>query len=290
MIEGRSPERRIIPARARFTGPATCLAVLAGDHPRSRGVYEETFRARARDTGSSPLARGLHLHAQDHRGHPGIIPARAGFTGRVRSRSGRPRDHPRSRGVYDFFFKSTPNYYGSSPLARGLPDTQQGVVARTRIIPARAGFTWRRGWTPTPWRDHPRSRGVYTTGTRGPATPTGSSPLARGLLWKICVIRAMWGIIPARAGFTHDRTAPRRRPRDHPRSRGVYVLLLRAGTASPGSSPLARGLRRRRVHEHRHHRIIPARAGFTVVPGPNWPRKRIIPARAGFTPGPWTAP
>ena len=39
MIEGRSPERRIIPARARFTGPATCLAVLAGDHPRSRGVY-----------------------------------------------------------------------------------------------------------------------------------------------------------------------------------------------------------------------------------------------------------
>ena len=223
MIEGRSPERRIIPARARFTGPATCLAVLAGDHPRSRGVYEETFRARARDTGSSPLARGLHLHAQDHRGHPGIIPARAGFTRCGVPPSPRRRDHPRSRGVYVLPQIRLTAPSGSSPLARGLPDTQQGVVARTRIIPARAGFTWRRGWTPTPWRDHPRSRGVYTTGTRGPATPTGSSPLARGLQRIIAEMQAQGRIIPARAGFTLKRDVILIDAKDHPRSRGVYT-------------------------------------------------------------------
>ena len=50
------------------------------------------------------------------------------------------------------------------------------------------------------------------------------------------------GIIPARAGFTGD----------EPHQGG-----------EPGSSPLARGLHRLRRHEARHHRIIPARAGFT---------------------------
>ena len=153
-------------------------------------------------------------------------------------------DHPRSRGVYSMRCPAFTPEAGSSPLARGLrvaPDPLDGPV---RIIPARAGFT---AWT------------------YGPAALChGSSPLARGLLGEVGEDQVRLGIIPARAGFTHDRTAPRRRPRDHPRSRGVYVLLLRAGTASPGSSPLARGLRRRRVHEHRHHRIIPARAGFTA--------------------------
>ena len=50
---------------------------------------------------------------------------------------------------------------------------------------------------------------------------------------------------------------------DHPRSRGVYNRMMRPLSASRGSSPLARGLRRRRGGPRRRIRIIPARAGFT---------------------------
>ena len=51
-----------------------------------------------------------------------------------------------------------------------------------------------------------------------------------------------------------------------------------------GSSPLARGLPRTSPWACRAGRIIPARAGFTVITGADVAYARIIPARAGFTP------
>ena len=71
------------------------------------------------------------------------------------------------------------------------------------------------------------------------------------------------GIIPARAGFTSTRRCSRCRSRDHPRSRGVYSIIVRAPYHPDGSSPLARGLRARRGLGARRRGIIPARAGFT---------------------------
>ena len=91
--------------------------------------------------------------------------------------------------------------------------------------------------------DHPRSRGVYTTPTRGLSSSPGSSPLARGLRrGPGREDRERW-IIPARAGFTQ--ATPRRAaaPADHPRSRGVYPNPVGLTT--------------------NYFRIIPARAGFT---------------------------
>ena len=74
----------------------------------------------------------------------------------------------------------------------------------------------------------------------------------------------MCRIIPARAGFTTTgRTSPLT-GWDHPRSRGVYSSLGVTITEEAGSSPLARGLRRRAVFVDRDPGIIPARAGFTV--------------------------
>ena len=71
---------------------------------------------------------------------------------------------------------------------------------------------------------------------------SGSSPLARGLR----VIRRRRvggvGIIPARAGFTPAVGGVAHSSADHPRSRGVYNRARSSGTASAGSSPLARGL------------------------------------------------
>ena len=56
--------------------------LLDEDHPRSRGVYKVENLPNTMVCGSSPLARGLlHVHVP-HKIRFGIIPARAGFTGR----------------------------------------------------------------------------------------------------------------------------------------------------------------------------------------------------------------
>ena len=52
-------------------------------------------------------------------------------------------------------------------------------------------------------------------------------------------------------------------PRDHPRSRGVYLTLGKRRDRPTGSSPLARGLRLGPAPSRGRAGIIPARAGFT---------------------------
>ena len=74
--------RRIIPARAGFTLTMCAVPLREGDHPRSRGVYALSMNQATVDQGSSPLARGLRSEVTDFEHVPGIIPARAGFTGR----------------------------------------------------------------------------------------------------------------------------------------------------------------------------------------------------------------
>ena len=172
-------------------------------------------------------------------------------------------DHPRSRGVYVRDRAKRFGLGGSSPLARGLRPVKITDAKSGRIIPARAGFTRR----PVPHRtgpmDHPRSRGVYQGGRSATMRPQGSSPLARGLLAPGLHVECSGRIIPARAGFTVFPTHPCTDNRDHPRSRGVYLRPLSRRSRRPGSSPLARGLRRRPRRVQIPRRIIPARAGFT---------------------------
>ena len=171
---------------------------------------------------------------------------------------------------------------GSSPLARGLRQVRHLGGVHARISPARAGFT--RSDTPlsrTTW-DHPRSRGVYGN-DYGYATITrGSSPLARGLRTFSADRASAAGIIPARAGFTLWPAGWSIRWRDHPRSRGVYLVLLGGLVRWRGSSPLARGLPHPPSTLAHAGGIIPARAGFTIgEPAPStraWdhPRSRGV--------------
>ena len=98
-----------------------------------------------------------------------------------------------------------------------------------------------------------------------PAVTGGSSPLARGLQGVPLVLAVADRIIPARAGFTAARSAASARCADHPRSRGVYSPLWEYYEKDEGSSPLARGLRARRGGRALGPRIIPARAGFTLL-------------------------
>ena len=236
----------IIPARAGFTSVTTVWSSSDSDHPRSRGVYGCGAAASDAPGGSSPLARGLPICDGVSSAETGIIPARAGFT---------------SSGACEGL-----TMRGSSPLARGLLRLPLSFGCSERIIPARAGFTD----PPVPpyltFRDHPRSRGVYhfvsfrsvarnwiipaRAGFTRPApprrrSPSGSSPLARGLQKRLGVAAAHARIIPARAGFTGSSGPGGSRCGDHPRSRGVYTHERRTGDDPTW--------------------IIPARAGFTQV-------------------------
>ena len=236
----------IIPARAGFTASSGPRSRRAGDHPRSRGVYRGGYGREARGDGSSPLARGLREAGEDQYGEPGIIPARAGFTILVPAPGRGHTDHPRSRGVYRPVRFLRHSCSGSSPLARGLHRHRLGGDVIERIIPARAGFTSPALTSATPTRDHPRSRGVYASDKNDISDFPGSSPLARGLRNTYGHPRLAGGIIPARAGFTHQ--------------------LITREARCEGSSPLARGLRVRASTRDGVGRIIPARAGFTPQP------------------------
>ena len=235
--------------------------------------------------GSSPLARGLRIPVGGNPVQERIIPARAGFTGMTCCPPGPAPDHPRSRGVYPDFIFSKAFLIGSSPLARGLREPFDLRIRLIRIIPARAGFTLTLCLCSYDARDHPRSRGVYLVLRRERCVWLGSSPLARGLHVDARRGARQRRIIPARAGFTTGRSARMRWGPDHPRSRGVYDSGSRSSTSATGSSPLARGLPRKlspsplpsgssplarglllpRLRLPRPHRIIPARAGFTIT-------------------------
>ena len=131
---------------------------------------------------------------------------------------------------------------------------------------------------------HPRSRGEHFSapaiqgikkgssplarGTRKPehsdSPPLGSSPLARGTPTMLMTISSTTGLIPARAGNTLSPVLDEVAGGAHPRSRGEHLLHLAHHHSNVGSSPLARGTHRRRVHDSAEAGLIPARAGNTA--------------------------
>ena len=254
----------IIPARAGFTRLPSRGSVFSRDHPRSRGVYPHLMYMANASMGSSPLARGLRVSSDKDFSKHGIIPARAGFTVTIRHRFLEVWDHPRSRGVYTMHCGAFGAGVGSSPLARGLRRQLLQRRDDQRIIPARAGFTSVAGRSAQAAGDHPRSRGVYAAYSRGVSKSIGSSPLARGLRVLPGFSGFSQGIIPARAGFTQVASVRMNAYTDHPRSRGVYERHPLRRLLRLGSSPLARGLLQVASAAPAQHRIIPARAGFTV--------------------------
>ena len=255
---GSSPLARGLPPDP--PGPAG----RGGDHPRSRGVYPLYCLNVPLPPGSSPLARGLRARPHHCLRELRIIPARAGFTSHGLFPFCVFGDYPRSRGVYGRSSPTTLSTEGSSPLARGLLGLKRAYKSRSRIIPARAGFTRAAGRARLVDEDHPRSRGVYSRTCGSGTSSVGSSPLARGLRAKLAGIPGRRRIIPARAGFTPRSRGSPGRVGDHPRSRGVYADAADTLSSDLGSSPLARGLQGDDEGPGRLGGIIPARAGFTL--------------------------
>ena len=173
--------------------------------------------------GSSPRVRGLRRRSRGRPKNGGIIPARAGFTVAFPTALGQCEDHPRACGVYPDGAPPAGDHYGSSPRVRGLPFHLFHTPGEARIIPARAGFTSRRGVTGICGRDHPRACGVYLSGFPSSCVPldhpracgvysawklltarqVGSSPRVRGLRLRLRHLEYRRRIIPARAGFTY---------------------------------------------------------------------------------------
>ncbi len=153
---------------------------------------------------------------------------------------------------------------GSSPHARGTLPAWITAEHGIGIIPACAGNTSSLSGGIAVMRDHPRMRGEHITYALEGATSQGSSPHARGTLGVGCCGLWLLGIIPACAGNTTNSYAIVLFPRDHPRMRGEHSCEYVNANTTQGSSPLARGTRRRRSLRLQRLGIIPACAGNTA--------------------------
>ena len=152
---------------------------------------------------------------------------------------------------------------GSSPLARGTLSRGRALTRRRGLIPARAGNTGARRCLCRRLGAHPRSRGEHICREPRFKLPWGSSPLARGTLWADRRKPQPTGLIPARAGNTHDIHIAAETGGAHPRSRGEHSISTLYQFVKSGSSPLARGTRHQHPIPPRFRGLIPARAGNT---------------------------
>ena len=227
--------------------------------------------------GSSPLARGTRQSGAGKLTRRGLIPARAGNTGRVAVTGGVRRAHPRSRGEHRLSAHLYFDLPGSSPLARGTLTGGAPAICRVGLIPARAGNTCFRLSVRLASRAHPRSRGEHLKIWSGPPVVRGSSPLARGTHVLVHEGRGRVGLIPARAGNMEEPPPTPPVKWAHPRSRGEHRSHQNRGCRPTGSSPLARGTRARNCRSTSRAGLIPARAG-------NTPNGRELNERAGAHP------
>ena len=154
---------------------------------------------------------------------------------------------------------------GSSPRVRGKRLLTGFCCACSRIIPARAGQTGMTRLGRASMSDHPRACGANPPTVLCSGALPGSSPRVRGKRQLVRDRESYRRIIPARAGQTLTAWTGRRQPTDHPRACGANMPCRMIGIRHHGSSPRVRG----KPFTHRQNccggRIIPARAGQTMV-------------------------
>ncbi|SUE26804.1 Domain of uncharacterised function (DUF2825) [Nocardia farcinica] len=153
----------LIPARAGSTAWPPAGRWCPRAHPRTRGEHCWASMCLRRYSGSSPHARGAPRLRPRAARQTGLIPARAGSTGRG-PRCGTCRGaHPRTRGEHRCCACVCIVGLGSSPHARGALDVAWTARTRPGLIPARAGSTCSRCRGRFPNGAHPRTRGEHTS-------------------------------------------------------------------------------------------------------------------------------
>ncbi len=254
-------ECRFIPAGAGNTLTSERPDAAGAVHPRRRGEHGARRPDGLRLSGSSPQARGTPR----------------------RSSAGMPRKavHPRRRGEHWPAPAASTASTGSSPQARGTPRSSSSRFSLSRFIPAGAGNTCsprRRAFRPPV---HPRRRGEHGISIKKLIERGGSSPQARGTRWSGRCRRGTRRFIPAGAGNTRRRPRASEQRAVHPRRRGEHLSMPPARNSSVGSSPQARGTRRRGSAGLRRQRFIPAGAGNTVVARSAARQAAVHPRRRG---------
>ena len=207
----------LIPACAGKTGASSTRGRLCPAHPRvcgenCVGVHFCSFVA-----GSSPRVRGKRGHPPGHRVGAGLIPARAGKTGRPRCCADRRRAHPRVCGENLVRVCKKQLAAGSSPRVRGKPRSRHHVVEARGLIPACAGKTSVFGLAASSLRAHPRVCGENAQVGHRDLVGDGSSPRVRGKHSRRGGVCRRSRLIPACAGKTANPRCPRAVTRAHPR-------------------------------------------------------------------------
>ena len=235
------PQCGLIPACAGKTTPAPAPPPPRSAHPRVCGENIWAPRSANHREGSSPRVRGKHDHPRGQRDRYRLIPACAGKTRRLASRSRRWGAHPRVCGENVDGVRGESRVDGSSPRVRGKPGRACPPGAGPGLIPACAGKTGRGAG---PWGDgaaHPRVCGENFTRKEWGEMLMGSSPRVRGKQRRLHGNPVLPGLIPACAGKTGS-TRPWGAPAAaHPRVCGENESITRRIDALMGSSPRVRG-------------------------------------------------
>ncbi len=217
-----------------------------------RGERRARLGLRLLQGGSSPHARGTHVHPHVRGAESRIIPACAG-----NASSGQVH-HPRMRGERLVEMRASCADFGSSPHARGTPAARPPARARRRIIPACAG--------------------------NAVSLAHGSSPHARGTRRWLAPLRPDRRIIPACAGNAPVQSSQRASVADHPRMRGERQPTTQPESKHNGSSPHARGTPPRAGRTVASSGSSPHARGTPLTGRDVVDRNRIIPACAGNAP------
>ena len=253
----------IIPACAGSTTRKGYRNTLVGDHPRMCGEHASNDAPVVRSGGSSPHVRGALAPCRAVAAELGIIPACAGSTVIVSTRSRASRDHPRMCGEHTEAQWAKEYEQGSSPHVRGALTPIAPAKASSGIIPACAGSTDSQVGLLVLRGDHPRMCGEHTYSNIEQSWIEGSSPHVRGAPVDHYSAEGGCGIIPACAGSTGRVESARTGSRDHPRMCGEHSATIADASAVAGSSPHVRGALWWFLGLVCQNGIIPACAGST---------------------------
>ena len=214
-----------------------------------------------------------------------LIPACAGKTRRLWAWRPPSPAHPRACGENVLAASSASSTPGSSPRVRGKLGAVDARLHTLGIIPARAGKTRPARHRQGPGAAHPRACGENFTRTPAVRSPGGSSPRVRGkqsacsrseARRRLIPARAgktstqdvstrPWRLIPARAGKTKPRSRIAWLNSAHPRACGENRRRAWESMDSWGSSPRVRGKLWSVRRAGGEPRLIPARAGKTML-------------------------
>ncbi len=259
------PSARFIPACAGNTSASCVSSSSSAVHPRVRGEHIAHGLSPFKNTGSSPRARGTRLAPRSIAAPARFIPACAGNTSNRSICSRFTTVHPRVRGEHLAVVGVRVLRNGSSPRARGTRGAGAGPPGRQRFIPACAGNTRAVRAAVRPRPVHPRVRGEHKAIARPRSVASGSSPRARGTLFKTRAAITSGRFIPACAGNTYRIILAIILPPVHPRVRGEHFPCPHAHAKMIGSSPRARGTPIPTPRVYRPLRFIPACAGNTCL-------------------------